>query len=552
MSQFANRLASTREDYPDAAYFSLMNLLDSHDTERLRWTLTPGAETTAGREQTASNVAAGKLRVKLASLIQFTVPGAPTIYYGDEVGMTGDDDPDDRRTYPWADTGGTPDTAMLAHYTALASMRDKVKALTDGDFRILAANDAAQTVAYGRRSVDSTAIVVLNRSDVQRTVSIPVAGYLPDGISLARRFGVGNPATGSVAVADGAVHVTLAPMSGLVLATDKPVDLKPPTAPTGLRVTSEGDGTLSIAWDAVSGAAAYDVWVSPLSGGGYVKANDAAVSRGASRSLASRTPGARTSSSAPVTQRGTPALPRTRSSALPHLTVGWANLQWPPTMTHTIWAVNRTDNAYGQVWIDGVHEPARPDAGADRPARLRTGRIGPRREPRLVMGHGPVQHRRRQQRRVRRVASARRDGGFRLRLPLHRHRRSGLDLRRPRRHRQRLLRRPGRLADRQPEQRHVLAGGSRPPPRRVRPRRQASSLPGTRLPATPPSTATKSVGARPVGGRTRRSRRPRTRPSPTPPSLRARPTSTWSARWTNPSIARARLRRSRRRPSYGR
>ena len=55
-----------------------MNLLDSHDTERLRWTLTPGVETTVGREETASNVAAGKLRVKLASLIQFTVPGAPT------------------------------------------------------------------------------------------------------------------------------------------------------------------------------------------------------------------------------------------------------------------------------------------------------------------------------------------------------------------------------------------------------------------------------------------------------------------------------------------
>ena len=38
--------------------------------------------------------------IALASLIQFTVPGAPTVYYGDEVGITGDDDPDDRRTYP--------------------------------------------------------------------------------------------------------------------------------------------------------------------------------------------------------------------------------------------------------------------------------------------------------------------------------------------------------------------------------------------------------------------------------------------------------------------
>ena len=38
---------------------------------------------------------------------------------------------------------------------------------------------------------------------------------------------------------------------------------------------------------------------------------------------------------------------------MPHLTIGWANLQWPPTMSHTISVVDRTDNAYGQVWIDG-------------------------------------------------------------------------------------------------------------------------------------------------------------------------------------------------------
>ena len=52
-----------------------MNLLDSHDTERLLWTLTPGAETTADKEANAANVAAGKARVRLASLIQFTRPG---------------------------------------------------------------------------------------------------------------------------------------------------------------------------------------------------------------------------------------------------------------------------------------------------------------------------------------------------------------------------------------------------------------------------------------------------------------------------------------------
>ena len=113
------RLSSIREDYPDAAYYTLMNLLDSHDTERILWTLTPGVETTAAKELNATNLAAGKARLRLASLIQFTVPGAPTVYYGDEVGVTGDDDPDDRRTYPWADLGYAPDTS-LSHALHLA------------------------------------------------------------------------------------------------------------------------------------------------------------------------------------------------------------------------------------------------------------------------------------------------------------------------------------------------------------------------------------------------------------------------------------------------
>ncbi len=108
-SEFLSRLSSVREDYPDAAYYSLMNLLDSHDTERLLWTLTPGADTTADKEGNVANVAAGKARVRLASLIQFTLPGAPTVYYGDEVGITGADDPDDRRTFPSrARAPGTP------------------------------------------------------------------------------------------------------------------------------------------------------------------------------------------------------------------------------------------------------------------------------------------------------------------------------------------------------------------------------------------------------------------------------------------------------------
>ena len=73
--------------------------------------------------------------------------------------MTGDDDPDDRRPYPWADLGGSPDPAMLAHYTSLAELRDDVAALPAGDLRVLLANDAEGTVAYGRGTANEAAVV---------------------------------------------------------------------------------------------------------------------------------------------------------------------------------------------------------------------------------------------------------------------------------------------------------------------------------------------------------------------------------------------------------
>jgi glycosidase len=353
VSDFADRLASMREDYTDATYYSLMNLLDSHDTERLLWTLTPGVATTAAKEQNAANVAAGKLRVRLASLIQFTVPGAPTIYSGDEVGVTGADDPDDRRTYPWADLGGHPDTALLAHYTALASLRSSVPALRSGDFRVLLADDSTETVAYGRKTGSQVAILVLNRSGASHAITIPVGGYVPDGVALARRFGVGVAASGSVSVAGGSVTVSLPSMSGLVLASGS-IDLTPPAAPTNLHVTDEAANQLSIAWTAAAGATGYDVWISPLSGGGYVQANAAPVV-GTSFTI----DGLDNARTYYVVVRardaaGNASAPSNETSGLPHLVIGWANLQWPPATSHVISAVNRTENIYGQVWIDGV------------------------------------------------------------------------------------------------------------------------------------------------------------------------------------------------------
>ncbi len=352
-TEFANRIASIREDYPDAAYYSLMNLLDSHDTERLLWTLTPGPETTAGREGTAANVAAGKARLRIASLIQYTMPGAPTVYYGDEVGMTGDDDPDDRRSYPWADKGGSPDTALRAHYTSLANLRASLPALTDGDLRILLADDAAGTVAYGRRTDASAAVVAVNRSSAEQTLAIPVAGYLPDGTTLTIRFAANGSGSGSVTVTDGTLTVIVPPMAALVLAANG-IDLEAPAAPSGLQVTGEAANTVELGWDAVDGAAGYHVYASPLHGGGYVPVTASPV---ISTSFSvTGLENARTYHFVvrALDEAGNEGAPSAEVDGIPHLVIGWANLQWPPAMSHVISTTDRTDSAYGQVWIDGV------------------------------------------------------------------------------------------------------------------------------------------------------------------------------------------------------
>jgi len=365
-TQVADRLASVYEDYAPAAADSLMNLLDSHDTARLLWTLTSGPDNRTGRELDAAAVAAGKQRLKLASLIQFTVPGAPTVYYGDEVGMTGGDDPDNRRTYPWQDQGGNPDNALLAHYETLGTLHRDVPALASGDFRILQTDDSAGTFAFGRKTTSQAAVVVANRSASARTLDVPVAGYIHDGVAFSYRYG----GSGSATVAGGVLHVTVGAMSGALLASDS-VDLQPPSAPTGVAAT-EGAGKVSLSWSAVADAASYDVYRSPVSGGGYVKAgstsgtsfDDTGVVNGQHYFYVVRA----------LDAAGNASADSNEVDALPHLTIGWANLQWPPTMSHTISVVNRTDNAYGQVWIDG--ETSKPGATPTLEAQLGFGPHG--------------------------------------------------------------------------------------------------------------------------------------------------------------------------------
>jgi fibronectin type 3 domain-containing protein len=147
--------------------------------------------------------------------------------------------------------------------------------------------------------------------------------------------------------------VNLPALSAVVLGGTG-LDLAPPPAPTQLTVTDEAASQVSLSWTASPGAAGYDVFRSPLSGGGFVRLNaapvigttftDTGLTNGTTYHYVVQAHGALGNASGTSNE----------VSAVPHYLIGWANLQWPPSMTHTISAVNRTENAYGQVWIDGV------------------------------------------------------------------------------------------------------------------------------------------------------------------------------------------------------
>ena len=369
--------------------------------------------------------------------------------------MTGDDDPDDRRTYPWADLGGSPDTALLAHYTALAALRDDVagadRRRLPGPARRTTPTRPSRTAARPASQAAIVAAQPLRRPSARST--IPVGGYLPGrdvARAAVRRRRRRRRARSTVA--DGVDRDHAAADVG-ARAGDRPGRPEPPAAPANLHVTNEAANELV-------GRLERRAPAPPATTSTSARCRAAATSaRTTRRSPArrSRSTGCRTRSTAYVVVRAldaagnaSAAVERGRRRCRTSI-IGWANLQWPPSLTHTISTVDRTDNVYGQVWIDGVTN--QPGATPGLVAQLGFGPDGsdPDRQRGVDVGRRGVQRRRRQQRRVRRVAPARGARHVRLRLPLHGHERPRLGLRRPRRDRQRLPARPGRLADGQPE-----------------------------------------------------------------------------------------------------
>ncbi len=399
-STFARTMEGVREDYPPAAWDVLHNLVDSHDTTRILWTLTPGDDNREAKESPEA-LAVGKARLRLLAALQLTWPGMAGVYYGTEAGLTGHDDPDDRRPYPWS----AIDAELFDSYATLGQLRAAHAVFRTGDLTFLLADDEAGTLAFGRRTDTEAAITVLNLTDAPRTVTIPTAGWIPDGVTMADALGESSVTT----TADG-VTVDLPGYGSAVLLADPGMRSGGAGRPGRAQRRGIDRPSSRSRWNAVEDATSYRVWRSMLAGGGYRMV--AAVEDGTSFDDPSVRNGTRVHYVVTaVDAAGNESGRSPEATALPEVVVAEARL--------TSDARDRAAALRGRAGPSGgrdrprtaVQRSGRPDRRGPHGARVRArGRVGHRRRRGLDVGADDLRRRGGRRRPLDRVGAPRGGG----------------------------------------------------------------------------------------------------------------------------------------------
>ncbi|MGB8955202.1 MAG: alpha-amylase family glycosyl hydrolase, partial [Tumebacillaceae bacterium] len=273
--KFHTALESIREDYPQEAWQVMLNLVDSHDTTRSitkydhpEWeeehlAIAPDASDAALKDQ------------ELTAIFQMSYPGAPTIYYGDEVGLTGTKDPDSRRTFPWERivegkkdqfSGAGRYAEIFNVYQQAANVRNANEVFRTGDLRSAYAD--ADVIAYARKNSTQAGLAVINRSNEAKTFDAQVAGFLPDGITLKDQlFG-----KFSGKVEGGKITITVPAKSGLMMVSAEKLSQIAPV--TNLKATA-GSQQVTLTWAPTPTATGYNVYRAPIEGGAVEKVGTA-------------------------------------------------------------------------------------------------------------------------------------------------------------------------------------------------------------------------------------------------------------------------------------
>lgn len=171
---FAESIMTVIENYPAPALHNLMNHIGTHDTARILTRLAGEAAGERKRDWQAKQRLSGaeykkgvKL-LKMAALLQYTLVGLPSLYYGDEAGMTGYGDPFCRGCYPW----GSEDKALIKFYQTLGNARIGCSAFTDGELNFLAVG--LGYVVFERKKNGASAIIGINRWKEPEIVSLDI------------------------------------------------------------------------------------------------------------------------------------------------------------------------------------------------------------------------------------------------------------------------------------------------------------------------------------------------------------------------------------------
>lgn len=197
-AEFQKQLTHILDSYDQSTNHILWNLMDSHDTDRLpSMIVNPDSEydqNNSPRWNPEYNVRKPTLQErqmqKQIAAFQLTFLGAPMIYYGDEAGMWGADDPDDRKPMTWPDMEFTPEThhplaehsrskdsvgfnrGFFEYYRQIIALRQDYPALKTGNITLLRGNFGKDVFTFTRSAEEQQAVVVFNRDTQSTDVSI--------------------------------------------------------------------------------------------------------------------------------------------------------------------------------------------------------------------------------------------------------------------------------------------------------------------------------------------------------------------------------------------
>jgi hypothetical protein len=214
---------------PYQSLIMAMNELDNHDHSRFLTrtsgiidSLKPSMDY-SNPEKANKNVNKGIL--KEAVILQFTLPGAPTIYYGDEAGLAGWTDPDSRRTYPW----GREDKELLEFYKQIIQIHKKYSSLIDGSLITLFTSELNKIYSYARWDENNVVIVAINNGKKDYNASIPVDKLgIPDNEEFILIFKSNKEnhfsETQSVNVKDGEIKIKIPSYGGVILVMEKGIN----------------------------------------------------------------------------------------------------------------------------------------------------------------------------------------------------------------------------------------------------------------------------------------------------------------------------------------